>query len=1075
MSFAIIQKIFPPNIAYRNFIFIPLFFVFYIALIFFDPALILLQHFTDRSVSYATNEGIDIGKRVSLFYKAIGFSFILLLLFTRITIIIRSYINKNELCLANGISLAGFCLLFFQLLGADMSSSIHFIIALLIMCFAGFVAHQIKKREPLDIIIPFLWSVLISILLFFLQWQIFYFVIGKSIFSLPNILVLAGIPIYLLFTGRFHLNYKILKVSQPLVFLPLLSFISIELFLILNQRGIFISPKIIYVFGIGLIFIRSLFLYIKFVPNHTSKPLLPLMFRNWMPWILAGIGCIAFYQPVIQPEIDWFEDANQVLPLHQWFSFGKIPFLDSFSPHGLSYFGFGLLYSIFNGADPMGGFVYHFIIKVVAVLIIYFFLYKISGNGFFATWIAVAYPYTDILFPFYFNLAPLAVIAFILLYENQTIKHYAFFFCSLLFMVFWRIDIGFSTFVAGIAGLLLLIFFVPTFKTDKKNLITGLGISFAILLLFFIVAFIRSGTNLLIYLKDTFEYLASIQSYGIRDLSINHDLKYFFLYFIFPAVVLLILLHCIYHITRQNDKNESTIVYRLSLIFLCLFYFSNLQRGLIRHTLVEQWDAALTSYSYLIIVSIIFISNTNKNSFLRFLGFFIVSTLLISNYVFTTPYLKKNNNYSLLTNRLTYPVSVPYSKEKVQRVLEDPSYRPNYSELNEFMKKNFSDSSTFIDFSNTPMLYYYTNRIIPNYFVQIPHTAHNEYLQKRFINELINYDVPATIYSNTPSNFWDNLDGIPNQLRHYRISEYIYRNYIPAYIINNHSVWLKKNLKIIDAEKEIFSVLTSDMIATGVSLKEGNEVRFESEPGFLDFRLNTPIPFDKNKIYMTVNVSSNLDGNLIVHYKSSDGNFNDKQKKIFKIHKGLNSIYVMVEPLENDKELNMIRFTIPYNSTLIFSPMKLFSSEYFKDHVSTIPTDYFLKWIPYMWGAYDKNFNSGKIEKLETIFSDRKLLPSNIESKFDFKTVSDKESGNYILVKARVITGRQTDITINYGDGEERNGSFSFSLKNDTLNHDYLIRISAQYNWYCKSNSWLSIYPKNNDIELTKMEILKGD
>ncbi len=1075
MSFAIIQKIFPPNLVYRDFIFIPLFFVFYIVLNFLDPAAILLQHFTDRSVSYATNEGIDIGKRVYLFYKAIGFSFILILLFTRITIIIKNYVHPEELFLANGISLAGFCLLFFQLLGADMSGSIHFIIAMLIICFAGLISHRIKKREPTDVITPFLWSVLISLTLFFLQWQIFNFVIGKSIFSLPKVLVITGVPIYLLFTGRFRLNYKILRVSQPLIFLPLLSFISIELFLILNQQGIFIPPKIIYAFGLGFIFVRALFIYKNITSIHEHKGLLSLIFKNWMPWILAGIGCIAFYQPIVQPEIDWFEDANQVLPLHQWFSFGKIPFLESFSPHGLSYFGFGLLYSIFNGADPMGGFVYHFILKVVVVLIIYFFLYKISGNGFFATWIAIAYPYTDMLFPFYFNLVPLAVIAFILLYKNQSVKNYVFFFCSLIFLVFWRIDIGFSTLVAGLASLIFLIFFVPSFKTDRKNIYKGITISFAIMLFLFIAAFIHSGFNILIYLRDALEYMASIQSYGIKDLSHKHDLKYFFLYFIFPAIVLLILLYCIYQIIRQNDRNEGAITYRLSLIFLSLFYFSNLQRGLVRHTLVEQWDAALTSYSFLIIASIIFAGNTNKNSFLRFFGFFIVSTLLISNYVFTSPDLKKNNNYSLLISRLSYPDSISISKEKIKRIIEDPTYPSNYKELNAFMKNNFSDRSTFMDFSNTPMLYYYTNRIIPSYFVQIPHTAHNDFLQKRFIHELADYDVPVTIFSNTPSNFWDNLDGIPNQLRHYRISEYIYRNYIPAYIINKHSIWLKKNYKIIDNEKEILSVLTDDMIGTGVSLKEGNEVRFESEPGFLDCPLNTPIPFDKNKIYMKVNASSNLDGNLIIQYKSSDGNFNDIQKKLFKIHKGSNSVFVMIEPLENDKELNMIRFTLPYNSSLKLSPLKLFSAEYFKDYVSIIPINYSLKWVPYIWGTYDKNFTSGKIKKLETVLSSRKLLPSNIETKFDFKTFSDKESGNYILIKARVITGRQTDITINYGNGEERNGSFSFSLKNDTLNHNYLIRASAQYNWYCKSNSWLSVYPLNNDIELTKMEILKGD
>ena len=1075
MSFAFIQKIFPPNIAYRDFIFIPLFFVFYIVLKVFEPSTLILQHFTDRSVSVATYEGIDIGKRVSLFYRAIGFAVVLIFLFTRLTIIIKNYFNKDELLLANGISLAGFCLLFFQLWGADMSDSIHFIFALLIICLAGFVSHQVKKRDDRDFTTAFVWTVLISISLFFLQWQIFNFTIGKNIFSLPKIVVLIGVPLYLLFTDRFNLNYKILKASHSLIFLPLLSFFAVELFMILNQRGIYLSPKVIYTIGLVFIFMRSVFLYRKPDIIYHRHLLLSLIFRNWMPWMLAGVACIAFYQPVIQPEIDWFEDANHVLPLHQLFSFGKIPFLDSFSPHGLSYFGFGLLYSIFNGADPMGDFVYSFMMGVVVILITYFFIYKISKNGFLATWIALAYPYTDLLIPAYFNLVPLTTLAFILIYEKQTIRRYVFFFCSLIFMVIWRIDIGFSTLIAGAAGLIFLIFFVPTFKTEKKNLIKGFGISFSIAVLIFIVALINSGSHLFVVLRDSWAYLSSFQSYGIKDLSNVHDMKYFSLYFIFPAVVLLILIHCIHSIIRQNDKDNNTIIYTLAIIFLGLFYFSNLQRGLVRHTLAEQWDSALTSFGFFIIVSIIFIKNLNKNSFIRFFIFFIVSTLLISNYVFTSPDLRKNNNYSYLTNRLNNPISIPVSKEKIKRIIEDPSYRNNYADFAEWMRNNFSAQSTFIDFSNMPMLYYYSNRMVPDYFDQIPHTAHNDYLQNRFLDDLKKYNVPVTVFSNVPANFWDNLDGIPNALRHYRISEYIYRNYKPAYIINNHSIWLKKSLKIKDNEKELFPVSVSDMSSSGVTLKEGNELYVKDEQGFLNYKLNAPLPYDKNKIYMTMGVSSNLDGKIIIQYRSSNGNFNDKQKSIIKIHKGFNTLFVMAEPLENDKDLSTISFTLPYDATLKFSAMKIFSSDYYKDYVSKLPSDYYLKWIPYIWGTYDRNYKADKIDEVENIFSGSTLLGSDHETKFYFKPVSEKESGNYILINARVISGKQTDVSLNYGDGVDRSGSFSFTLKNDTRNHNYLIRVSAQYNWYCKTNSWLSIYPVSNDIELTKAEILKGD
>ena len=109
-------------------------------------------------------------------------------------------------------------------------------------------------------------------------------------------------------------------------------------------------------------------------------------------------------------------------------------------------------------------------------------------------------------------------------------------------------------------------------------------------------------------------------------------------------------------------------------------------------------------------------------------------------------------------------------------------------------------------------------------------------------------------------------------------------------------------------------------------------------------------------------VSSNLDGEIIFQYKSSNGDFNDKQKSIFKIHKGLNTLFVMAEPLENEKDLSMFRFMLPYNAALKFSTMKIFSAEYVKDFISAEPSDYFLKWIPYSWGTYDKNYKANKME-----------------------------------------------------------------------------------------------------------------
>ena len=112
---------------------------------------------------------------------------------------------------------------------------------------------------------------------------------------------------------------------------------------------------------------------------------------------------------------------------------------------------------------------------------------------------------------------------------------------------------------------------------------------------------------------------------------------------------------------------------------------------------------------------------------------------------------------------------------------------------------------------------------------------------------------------------------------------------------------------------------------------------------------------------------------------------------------------------------------------------------------------------------------------LKKIYSGNKIIHSGLETKFDFTPLSEKEMGNYVLITARTLSKKHTEVKLNYGDNEYKNGSFHFTLKNDSINHNYLVRISAQYNWYCKNNLWISILPVGNDIELTNVRILKGD
>jgi hypothetical protein len=1081
MILTFFRKTFPANVPYRNLIFIPLFFTFYFTLKLFGSAGFILEHFSDRSISVATSDGIDISKRVEVFYKAILFVLLWILLFTKLTLVIRKFIHEEELKIFNGISLAGFCLLFFELIGADMSSSIHFIFALMIVCSSAFfnfgkaknksngVDHNINAQK--NYLPAFTWSILLTVSLYFILWQLLSFFRINNLISIPVFVSITGFLVYSFYKN--HFDFKWMKVTQPFVFLPILSFLSLEVFLIFNQRNFNIPVLFIYFLGLAFIFLRIYFNSRNIRSEHSGSSALSYLFNNWMPWMLAGIGLISFYQPVVQPEIDWFESANHVLPLHQWFSFGKIPFLDSYSSHALSDFGFGLLYSVFNGPDPLGGFVYRFFLGVIVMLIIYLFIYKISNDGFLATWIAIAYPYTDFLIPSYYHFVPLAAYAFILLYEKQSVQRYLFFFCSVLLMPLWRVDLGLSTLIAGTGGFLFLLILVPSFKLNKKVFYKGLGLSLSLIALLFLIAFTLDGKQLLVSLKDAISYMASFQSYGIRDLAPEHNLKYFSLYFILPTVVILIILDCIYSIVRQNAESQNRVIYGLAIIFLGIFYLSNLQRGLVRHTLAEYWDTAFTSFGFFIVSSIVLVRFINKNSSMRFFIFFIFSTLIVSNYVFRTPNLRLNNYYHLLTEKLNSPFQLQDGKEKISRITENPAYQNQYKEFSEWMNKHIGQQSTFLDFSNTPMLYYFTNRKIPNYLVQIPHTAHNEYLQNRFLEDLKEYDIPIVVYSNVPQTFWDILDGIPNTLRHYRISEYIYRNYKPGMILNNRSIWVKKDATI-PKENKIYSINGDSLLLQDI-VKEDSSFTVIADKGIINYKFNQPIIFSGKKIYFMMELFSSNNGQIVFEYRSSSGNFNDKQKVTYNLFGGRNNVFAMLDTLKNEKDIGEFKITLPSNIVFKISSAGISSSNSFPDHVSNQPSDYNLKWIPFYWGEYDENHRSGNIGIEKIIFTGEKNIDANTVSHFEFTPVKNKEFGNYIRINASAPNAKPTDVLLTYGNENGKSGSFTFTMKNDTLFHDYLIRISSQFNWYNEANNWFQIYPINNSIKLKQAEILKGD
>ena len=117
-----------------------------------------------------------------------------------------------------------------------------------------------------------------------------------------------------------------------------------------------------------------------------------------------------------------------------------------------------------------------------------------------------------------------------------------------------------------------------------------------------------------------------------------------------------------------------------------------------------------------------------------------------------------------------------------------------------------------------------------------------------------------------------------------------------------------------------------------------------------------------------------------------------------------------------------------------------------------------------------------KANKLVTLVNDAVTINSNETKRFDFQPVDvTTRRGNYILIKAKNLTERQFPLYISYGSKNGENGGFMVSVPKNSETNDFIVRIGSQYKWFSEDNTWIEIMPENGNIEISSMEITRGN
>ena len=106
------------------------------------------------------------------------------------------------------------------------------------------------------------------------------------------------------------------------------------------------------------------------------------------------------------------------------------------------------------------------------------------------------------------------------------------------------------------------------------------------------------------------------------------------------------------------------------------------------------------------------------------------------------------------------------------------------------------------------------------------------------------------------------------------------------------------------------------------------------------------------------------------------------------------------------------------------------------------------------------------------VVKERIVIYSEVTERFEFDPIPvNVRKSNYVLVKARNLTGQSFKMIFSYGGDNGKNGGFVVQVPQDEEMNDFIIRVGNQYKWFAEDNNWMSIFAQNGDIEISIVRI----
>lgn len=756
---------------------------------------------------------------------------------------------------------------------------------------------------------------------------------------------------------------------------------------------------------------------------------------------------------MISPEKEFFEFANHGLSVDQFFRYGSLPLIETFDAHMLSNQLFAYLYGFLNGYEPWAPFLYAALLGTVYEILAYFTLSAVAGRKT-AFLVCLCLPFMSVGIKLYVMSAIAALCLVRLLRDPKPgLRAFLAFWPPVLLLVFFTLDIGLTTILAAVTTYLTCSLLLKR-NLHLKPFLLGGAITAAGLGVLLLALCLFKGVDPLLRLSQFLTIASSGQNFGISDVGDPFLVRYQIVYHVLPALIALLLAWVVARTVLgtslpariQGDRRAMAAF--VLFVFFAVFFIFYIPRGLTRHMLSYGVTTTMTSTAALALCCFAFTLRRG----LRVPVFCAMQILLFCALFIDQPSFKGQGDNlfrrAMLSGSFHEQLSAPYAFNGT-RVRESFSFSEIRS-FKTFLDRNLSESETYVDYASTNYFHALTGRKNPFYINQMPVLVNGDKGQDDVLRTLREGRFPVVLVPNASGN-WMSLDGVPSDLRYYKISEYLYRHYKPVARMSQFDIyWLKdrqepdlsmlpvKQPRAVITDFRNLDLKAAQLSAMQADIAPGNALLLKSagaDPVLTGLvrQLAGRVACGSGPVLLKIKLRSAHSGTLQLFSVMKEGEaFSEAQSKRYTIGVGEQEVTWSFPSTPHDVRIDL---ELP---EITLTELRLDCENGGSEGSGIAPEvrPWELGAVPLLWGAQD-----------EALFRAIPAMPKTVKSSGTLDISRSHRLAEAQFLAAEVESEKEATVTttLTSSDGTLR-AQYSFRVFPGKKR--YLLRLSASYPWW---------------------------